>query len=85
MVMLSETDGFVGMYSDIEKVTFSDVSGFECVIEKGTISMKNKTESLQKILLDFITEVSKIIVVQGTSPNVPVLQQISQRVKNLLK
>jgi hypothetical protein len=85
VTMRDELNGFISIFSEIEKVHFVDVNGFECIIEKGSISLKNKTESLQKILLDFIAEVAKIIVVQGTSPNVPALQMISQRVQNLLK
>ncbi|MDR0559129.1 MAG: hypothetical protein LBG92_03100 [Prevotellaceae bacterium] len=41
-------------------------------------------ENLAKILSDFIDEVAKIIVVQGTSPNVPALQQIKQRLNKII-
>lgn len=42
-------------------------------------------ENLSKVLSDFIDEVAKIIVIQGTTPNVAALQQIKQRLNKILK
>lgn len=82
---IDATKNFVSMFSEIEKITFKDVFGFEIETGNGSISFRNKTENLQKILVDFINEVAKIIVIQGTSPDVPALMKISQRLQNLLK
>ena len=42
-------------------------------------------ENLQAVLSDLITEVQKIIVVTGTSPDVPALKSIRERMKLILK
>jgi len=39
VVMLGANDGFVGMFSEVEKVEFIDESGFEMVVEKGNIEI----------------------------------------------
>lgn len=42
-------------------------------------------ENLQAVLADLIAEVQKIIVVTGTSPDVPALESIKERMKLILK
>lgn len=49
------------------------------------VKMAAGGESLAKVLSDFIDETARIIVVQGTSPNVPALQQIKLRLNKILK
>ena len=49
-----------------------------CVIERGS-------ENLVTALSDLISEIQKIVVVQGTSPNVPALEAIKTRMKQILK
>lgn len=53
-----------------------DDAGFE--IAKGS-------DSLQKVLSDIIAEINKIVVLMGTSPNVPALTAIDTRLKQFLK
>jgi hypothetical protein len=48
-------------------------------------SIKKGTESLVDVLSDLIAEVSKIVVVQGTTINVPAMTQIGERLKEVLK
>lgn len=43
-----------------------------------------QNETLREVLTDLIDEVKKIIVVHGTTPNVPVLEQIKQRLNKVL-
>ena len=45
VVMLSETDSFVGMFSEIEQVSFVDVNGFEFKIKGSVASVKNRDYS----------------------------------------
>jgi len=54
-------------------------------IDKNGYKIESQNENLNKILSDFIDEVAKIIVVQGTSPNVPALKAIKQRLNTVLK
>lgn len=49
------------------------------------ILLQAQGENLLSILNDLISEISKIIVVQGTSPNVAALTAIKQRAQKLLK
>jgi hypothetical protein len=42
-------------------------------------------ENLARVLSDLVDEVAKIVVIVGTTPNVPVLQQIKQRINKILK
>ena len=60
---------------DEAKLTIKE-SGF--IIEKGN-------ESLTDVLTDFMDEVLKIIVINGTSVNVPALTAIKNRLKTILK
>jgi predicted aconitase with swiveling domain len=41
-------------------------------------------ENLKNVLSDFIDEVTKIIVIQGTGPNIPALTNIKQRLCKIL-
>lgn len=41
-------------------------------------------ETLKAVLEDFIQELQNVIVVQGTSPNIPALEAIKQRMKTIL-
>ena len=69
---------------DVEELEFKQES-MNLKINKDGFVIENKGENLKNILADFITEVAKIIVIQGTSPNVPALTTISERLKKVLK
>ena len=70
-------------YSEVEAVNLK-IGDTEMQIDKNGYKMERQGENLNKALSDFITEVTKIIVVQGTSPNVPELEQIKQRIAKIL-
>jgi hypothetical protein len=60
----------------IDTLTYTiDGTGF--TIEKGG-------ENLKTILSDFMDEVMKIIVIQGTSPNIPAITAIKTRLNTIL-
>jgi hypothetical protein len=48
------------------------------------LTVSNQNENLKKVLNDMIDELNKIIVVQGTSINVPAMQAIKQRLNTVL-
>lgn len=54
-------------------------------IDKEGLLLSAKGENLFSVLNDTIEEVKKIIVVQGTGPNVAALQAIQDRAKKLLR
>lgn len=47
--------------------------------------IKKGTDSLRDVLSSFIDEVAKIVVLQGTSPDVAALTQIKEKLQNVLK
>jgi hypothetical protein len=49
-----------------------------CVIERGS-------ENLLNALTDLVAELQKVVVVVGTSPNVPALEAIKTRLTKILK
>jgi hypothetical protein len=79
----SATDAVVINCSEIEKTvvkigqTVHEISDEGHKIEKGPDNMK-------ALIASFISEVQKIIVVNGRSPNVAALEQIKQKFNNLL-
>lgn len=54
-------------------------------IKPDGLLLESQGENLQTVLTDFVSEVAKIIVIQGTSPSVPALEAIKTRIKKLLK
>ena len=73
-VLVADLSG--GNHRDMAVVSFSEVEN---------INVEAGGENIFTVLSDFITEVAKIIVVQGTSPNVTALEQIKQRLNKILK
>jgi len=73
-VLVADLSG--GNYRDLAVIAFSEIED---------INVEAGGENLFTVLSDFITEVAKIIVVQGTSPNVAALEQINQRLNKILK
>jgi hypothetical protein len=81
-----------GSYSDLAVIGFSEVekvnvkiSDMNIFINHSGVKIENQNENLFATISDFITEVQKIIVVQGTSPNVAALNLIKQRLNKILK
>ena len=48
------------------------------------LTVSNQNENLKQIMNDMIDELNKIIVVQGTSINVPAMEVIKQRLNTVL-
>jgi hypothetical protein len=81
---------FVEMFSEVEKVTLSDDNGFECVIENGIISVKNKSYSLRHAFDDIIAAIEKLTVTTGVGPsgtpiNIAQFKTVQQKLNNFLK
>lgn len=79
-----ETDAVLLNCSEIDSVV-TKIGEAQWVIDKNGCLLQKGNENLQQVLSDFIVEVQKIIVVQGTSPNVPALTDINNRLKKILK
>jgi hypothetical protein len=89
VVMITENDGFVGMFSEIEKIQFADINGFEYSIEKGKLSVKNKDYSLRKAFDDIIASIGKLTVTTGVGPsgipiNIADFNMIGQNLNKIL-
>ena len=94
-VLVTTIDGyawFVCLYSEIESISLNvsdrvdlNADGSISLNVSDTIEINAGGENLRQILSDIIDEVSKIVVVQGTGPNVPALNMIKQRLGKLLK
>jgi len=89
-VMLADLSGgdyrqlVVIKYSEVEEINIK-IGDFSVEVNMAGVTVDSNGENLFKVLSDFITEVSKIIVIQGTSPDVPALTQIKQRLNKILK
>lgn len=79
-----QTEAAIIKYSEIDSVEIARAT-IKVSLDQEGITMEGHDENLNKVLSDFISEVSKIIVVNGTSPNVPALEQISTRLNKILK
>lgn len=55
------------------------------LIDQTGYKVEQAKENLQQVLSDFIAEVQKIIVVQGTTPDVQALEDIKTRLRQILK
>lgn len=77
------TAGFLIETEQFEELIYtSDTSEF--VIKESGFIVKKGDESLKDIMNDWIDEVSKIIVIQGTTINVAAMQLIKQRLNTVL-
>ncbi len=67
-----------------ENETLLEIDNTKAIINNQGYSIKQGNESLKTILNDWITEVSKIIVVNGTTINVGRMNEIKQRLNSVL-
>ncbi|MDR2652191.1 MAG: hypothetical protein LBC68_07750 [Prevotellaceae bacterium] len=81
-----------GEYRNLAVVSYSEIENISITINKALSTMdkdgfkiESQNENLFTVISDLIGEVQKIIVVQGTSPDVPALEQIRQRLNKILK
>ncbi|MFV0505889.1 MAG: hypothetical protein ACK5L5_04150 [Bacteroidales bacterium] len=80
----NRTDAAIIKCSEID-CTVVTIGETSWTIDKDGCSLQGKGESLVDVLSDIITEIKKIIVVQGTSPDLPALTEIDGRLKKILK
>lgn len=66
-----------------EEIIFSNNKSFFQINESGFAIQKNN-ENLKSVLNDFIDEVNKIVVLQGTTINVAAVAAIKQRLNTIL-
>lgn len=78
------TEAVVLKCSEIEKIK-GKIGGHEFLYDNKGFKLSNTTDSIVKVLEDLISEVQKIIVVQGTTPNIPALEAIKVRMKQILQ
>lgn len=77
-------DAVLLSYSEVEKVYLKiDTTEFE--VDADGYSVKRNNEDLKTVLNDYIDEVNKIIVVNGTTINVAATTEIKQRLNKILK
>ncbi len=57
----------------------------EFTIDQSGFTIKKGEEDLKSVLTDFMNEVSKIVVLQGTTVNVAAITTIKQRLNTVLK
>jgi hypothetical protein len=89
-VLVADLSG--GQLRDLAVIAYSEIDGItvkigtsELTVDAGGYGIERGGENLQTLLSEFVDEVAKIIVVQGTGPNVPALNAIKQRLKKVLK
>ncbi len=69
--------------AEFEEAVYSS-GGSEFTIKEEGFIIKQGSESVKDVLGDFMTEVNKIIVINGTSINVPAVTAIKNRLNNIL-
>jgi len=79
-----KTEAVLIRCSEVQKVK-AKIGTTELELDTNGFLFNRNDENLQKVMTDLIAEVQKIIVVQGTSPNVPALESIKNRMKLILK
>lgn len=70
--------------SEIEKVKMS-IGDMEYHIDKDGVMIRCGDDSLGEVLTGLINEVSKIIVINGRSPNIPALTALKTKLNKILK
>lgn len=74
---------FVLSASDVSKVLYKQ-GQTEMIIDASGYKIERAGENLGRALTDFMNEVNKIIVVNGTSINVPAVNAIKDRLNKIL-
>lgn len=68
----------------LEKVSYT-VGTVSCEVDKDGYKVERAGVNLKAVIDGVVDEISKIVVVQGTSPNVPALLQLKQQIAQVLK
>lgn len=99
LILNNDAAAFLIEAEEIEEVSFTvgdnkavfdqdkynvTIGNSEFKINEAGFLIKKGEETLKKIIDDLIIEINKIIVIQGTSINVPAMLEIKQRLNTLL-
>lgn len=84
LVENSLTDAYVLAANNIEEIK-GMIDTTEFLINAEGFKIQRGEQNLNSLIADFIAEVQKIIVVQGTGPNIPALEQIKTKINQVLK
>jgi hypothetical protein len=79
-----KTEAVVIRCSEVQKVK-AKIGTTELELDANGFRFDRESENLQTVMTDLIAEIQKIIVIQGTSPNVTALDNIKNRMKKILK
>ena len=79
-----KTEAVVIRCSEVQKIK-AKIGTTEFVIDTDGFRFSRSNEDLKTAMGDLVTEIQKIIVVQGTGPNVPALTGIKNRINQILK
>ncbi len=74
---------YVSKYNEVQEIEIK-INDFKFSLNEKGFLLKNKNDTLLSLMVELIAEIAKIIVVQGTSPNVAALKAIENKFKNLL-
>ena len=77
-------EAYILSCSEVERVEVK-IGTTEHILQADGHTIKKGNENLAKILEDFMQELQNVIVVQGTTPNIPAIEAIKTRMKQLLK
>jgi len=79
-----QVEACILMCSEVDKVVMN-VGGARYELDKTGHLIQMDNDKLSKVLSDLIDEVSKIIVINGRSPNVAALSLIKTKINKILK
>lgn len=76
--MLTRTDGYVAMYSEIDSIIYKDAKGLEVELTEGKIRIKNNNILLGETLRELVDIISRAVI---TTPSGPGNMDIATQVK----
>lgn len=79
-----EKEAFILSLSEVEKLD-GVLGATKFQLDNKGYKIESGGENLKQVLNDFITEVNKIVVVQGNTINVAAVQAIQQRLNKILQ
>lgn len=79
-----KTEAVVIRCSEVRRVK-AKIGDTELELDADGFRFYRSDENLQAVISDLIGEIQKIVVVVGTTPNIPALEAIKQRLKQILK
>ncbi len=79
-----KTEAVVIRCSEVQRIK-AKIGDTELELDGDGFRFDRNDENLQTVISELISEIQKIVVVVGTTPNVPVLESIKERLKQILK